>query len=50
LLFADAEQLEATRPQVEVPRAVVLEGGAAAVVEVAVGFDNEPPIPPEEID
>jgi len=37
-------------PEGQVPASVVLERGTAAMVDVAVGFGNEPSSSPEEID
>ena len=42
--------VEAKLPQLEVPPAVILKCDLSAVVSIAIGFDHEPLVSPEEID
>ena len=50
LPFAEAGDLEASRPQLQITGSVILEGLTPSVVAVTVGFDDQAPITPEEID
>ncbi len=50
LPFGEAQNLEAAPPQVEIAGPVILEGHPAAVVEVAVGFDDHSSLRPEKVD
>jgi hypothetical protein len=50
LLFAEPDHLEALGSEVEIASPIVLKGLAAAVVAVAVGFDDLPLLTPEEVD
>jgi hypothetical protein len=50
LLIGEAKDCEATLTQVEVACMVVLEGDRAAVIEEAVGLNDETVRAPEEVD
>jgi hypothetical protein len=50
LLVGEAEDVVAEAAQLQIPVVVVLEGGRAAVVPVAVRFDDQAAVAPEEVD
>jgi hypothetical protein len=50
LLFAEAQDLESARPQVEIAATIVPESLAAPVVSIAIGLEREPALSPQEID
>lgn len=50
LTFGQPDHLIAKALEIEVPAAIVLEGLFFAVVDVAVGFDDQSSISPEEVD
>ena len=50
LRVREPKNVEAESAKREIAAAIVLEGNAAAVIGIAVGFDDHPALSPEEVD
>lgn len=50
LLIGEADDLEASRSQIEITSAVVHERDVTTVVVVTVGFDDQAPVVPKKVD
>lgn len=50
LLFAEADNLQPKGPQLQIAAPVVPKGLAPAVIAVAIGFDDQTALAPEEVD